>query len=477
MSAVSVSSDMDQFLALVSENWETYSHSGLSYHAVREGECLTILHARLFLDPRPANLSSKKVPFLSQEIGYIPLRELTPNGPEIIRCLVNGEHFETPNGKICFPLDKDNSPSMIFRPIHELGLPAQRLAVLTITGARLKCSRFSMDLDWNLKANNPPYDSLVELLAEFRLGGYVGDFSCIEIPAYNLAEIDLNSKISGSNAEPGVILPEHADRKMFQLGMIVYDKGIGVNRLMLQENQLTWTTKEISPSQFIQYGSTKFKVPLGVTIKCFAIYRGLVQHMGWIADPQLFPNWRRVVYECVDPKFEILLDSLFEGKKERKVNQDFEEGIATILWILGFAPLQLIHPRLKNNPDILVSTPAGKMILAECTTGLIDKEDKLGKLHSRSISIKGQLEKSGVRFLELLPILITALPANEIMDIDKASKLGILVLTQEDLRAALDRSYLYQDPEAVFKEQLQVLEARQEAVGNSITVAERQKPS
>lgn len=458
-------SGMEQFLQMVSELREAYTHAGLSYHAVRDGSLLTILHARLFLDIHPINVERKSVSFLDQEIGHFSLEDLNLEVLETIKHLFQGKALETPSGQLLFPLVGGGTPSATFRPLHELGLPASRLAVLTLTGAPLLKPRFSLDLDWDLKANNPPYDSLGELLAEYRLAGYTGDFSCIEIPVAHVAWIDLESKVTGEIARPGVFLSPKADRQFLSLGIIVYDKGKALERLMLPADQLQWTLQEGSTPSEHPRGEALLMVPVGATMKCFAVYKGIVQHLSWIGDPGLFPNWRRTAYDWVDPQCEVLIDCLFDEKKRRKESQDFEIGVASLFWMLGFGPLHLLTPRLKDNPDLLVATPGGRMALVECTTDVIDKENKLSKLHSRAQSIKSRLENSGARYLELLPILITALPTKSVIDIEKASRFGILVLTQDDLRAAVGRSVFPQDPDALFQEQFQVLEARQQALG------------
>jgi len=467
MTTASPSTGLEQFLRMITSIREAYAYAGFSYHAVRDGSCLTILHARLFLDTSPISVARKRVAFLDQEVGYLSLEDLNLGVLEIINRLAERKPLDLFGEQLLFPLEPGMAPTSSFRPLHELGLPTKRLAVLTLTGAPIRKPRFSMDLDWELKANNPPYDSLTELLSEFRLAGYSGDFSCVEIPAAHVAEVDLQSRVSGDTAKPGVILPPGADRQFLSLGVIIYDQGVGVERRLISADQLEWTPWEVANLPKHQHGVATLRIPVGATLKCFAVYKGIVQHTTWIGDPSLFPNWRRTAYDWADPQFEVLRDCLFEEKRERKESQDFEVGVASLLWMLGFGPLQLRTPRLKDNPDILVTTPGGRMAVVECTTDVIDKDDKLSKLHSRAQSIKGQVERSGARYIELMPILITALPTSAVMDIEKASRFGILVLTQDDLKSALDRSIFPQDADALFQEQLQLLEARQKELGLS----------
>jgi hypothetical protein len=78
--------------------------------------------------------------------------------------------------------------------------------------------------------------------------------------------------------------------------------------------------------------------------------------------------------------------------------------------------------------------------------------------------MKERFSKSGSSHVDLLPVLVTALPTAAVMDIEKASKFGILVLTKEGLQSGLDRCIFPQDPDAFFQEQLQVLRAQQNLI-------------
>lgn len=454
-------SGLEQFKQLVLPLGEAYIHAGLSYHAIRNGSHLRILHARLFLQSRPTGIPQKVVCFQDQEVGYLSLTDLGFGIMEIVERCHRGEQLETPRGVLVFPVEPNTTAQSHFHPLHEIGLPSKRLIVLTLTGAQIPRSRFSMDLDWSLKANNPPYDSLGELLFEFRLGGYNGDFACLEIPVAHIVEVDFRSQVSGQLAEPGVILPPGIDNNFISLGIVVHHQGVALQRLVLFGDQITWSERENASLSADQYGHGEVEIPSGAAIKCFAAYKGIVQHEGWIGDPGSFPNWRRTAYEWADQGCEALHAFLFGENKGRKDARDFEVGVASLLWMLGFGVLQLRTGRLQDNPDLFLTTSGGRMALVECTTDVIDKEGKLAKLHVRARSMKDQLEKSGSGHVELLPVLVTALPKAAVIDIEKATKFGILVVTKEGLQSALERTIIPQDPDVLFQEQVQALLVRQ----------------
>lgn len=460
------SNALEQFSHLVLPLEGVFHHAGLSFHAIQEGDQHRILHARLFLHSRPNGIPEKVVRFSEQQVGYIPLDGLGLGIRDAISLFLSGESFEMRHGTFFFPINPGSHPTAHFNPLHEIGLPASRFALLTLTGAALPKPRFSADLDWNLKANNPPYDSLNELLGEFRLAGYQGDFSCIEIPVTHIVEVDLASPVSGCIAQPGVLLPPSADRSLCSLGLAVYHRGQTIDRRVLSANQMVWEEHERSSPTHHWTGRGRLEIPAGASIKCFAAYGGVGQHEGWIGDPGLFPNWKRTSYECADRGCEVLRDFLFEERRSRKDSRDFEVGVSSLLWMMGFGVLPLRTGRMQDNPDLLLSTPGGRIVLVECTTDVIDKDDKLAKLHARARSMAEQLEKTGSGHVELLPVLVTSLQSSAVMDIEKAAKFGIAVMVKEDLQSALDRSIFPQDPDSLFQEQVQILREKKRMLEN-----------
>lgn len=451
---------LDLFKKQVAPWSVAYSNAGLSYHAVRDGSRLFILHARFFLHVFPTGVPRQEVKFLDQEVGFLTLEELKLDVWEIINHFVSGKALETTRGQIVFPVQEGRSVLTAFHTLHEEGLPSSRMSLLTLTGAPHARERYSLDQDWGLKSNDPPFNGVDELLIAYRLGRYNGELAFMEIPAVHVATLDGNSPVSGEVAEPSVFLPRELEASSLSLGVMVHKEGRVIERRILLGSELKWHEIEDPPNH--QYGRGLVRIPLGASIKCFVSYRGVAQHEGWIGDPGSFPNWRRTAYEWADPGCEVLRDFLFEEKKARKESRDFEVGVASLFWMLGFGVLQLRTKRLEENPDLLITTPFGRMALVECTTGVIDTDDKLAKLLSRSKTMKNKLASTGSAHVDLLPVLVTALPFAEVMDFDKATKFGIFVMTKEALLAALERCAFPQDADTTFLDQIQALKTMQD---------------
>jgi hypothetical protein len=99
-----------------------------------------------------------------------------------------------------------------------------RLDMLT-TGARLTEYVRQPQFDWEVKAAATPYDSIAELLLEYRLGTLRGDAANLEVVAFNVAAVDLSSTISGTKARPAVLLADGLSPDKVTLGYRMFSQG------------------------------------------------------------------------------------------------------------------------------------------------------------------------------------------------------------------------------------------------------------
>ena len=110
---------------------------------------------------------------------------------------------------------------------------------------------------------------------------------------------------------------------------------------------------------------------------------------------------------------------------------------------------------MRDNPDLLASTPSGNIVVVECTTGAIDNEGKLTKLLTRTRALEDKLRQSGHAHVRCLPVIVTSLPRGAIADLQPAKDAGIVVACAEDIEAALNRTLFPQNPDVLFEEQWQ----------------------
>jgi hypothetical protein len=318
-------------------------------------------------------------------------------------------------------------------------------------------------VDWELKAAPEPYESLAELGGAFSLGGYGGDSTAIEIVAQPVVAVAMNSVVSGTRAEPAILLARTLDPKRCRLGYRVFSNKMVVARGSFSGDQLEWSDDGIW-----RRGVARLDIPQAAVMQCFASYADCAQHHYWIADPKNYQNPRRMTHQATDPQLEVLRDYLFEEQRQRKESRDFECGVALLAWMLGFSVGQIGQtPRLAEAPDFAGTTPNGDMLLVECTTGTLKADSKLQRLVERTRSVRSSLEASGNAHVRVLPVIVTSLERASVeVDIAAANVAGIAVATKETLVSLLGRTISVPDAQAIFDEVWNSLRA--EADGLSI---------
>ena len=451
--------NIQHFMANISAWEDAYAYPELSFFAVRKGNLLHLVQGRIFLRAQPAAIPQRQFESESVVAGCFPLSTLGINYQTLINRLCNSEAIETPAGNLVLPIDSNGSVSTNYIPFHPEGLSAgNRLAVLMLSGAQRHSLIAQPDLDWELKAASEPYESLNELLFDYSLGAYHGDFSSVEVVATSFAFVDFASQVVGELAEPAMLLAKTANPDKCQLGYRVMLHGKVVERGVMHGAKMQWTERE-----FDRRGVGSIKIPSGSALQCFAVYAGHTQHQGWIADPTLAQNPRRASFEEFDKRLSVLKDFLFEEQKQRKDARDFEVGVAWLLWLLGFSTIHAgATNRTSEAADILATTPAGHMAIIECTTGHLKAESKLSKLVERAQTIRRRLDASSNHHLRLLTVIITALGKDEVKaDLEQAQKLGVIVMTREDLLSAVNQTIAAQDADRIFVQAEESLHAKQ----------------
>ena len=189
---------------------------------------------------------------------------------------------------------------------------------------------------------------------------------------------------------------------------------------------------------------------------CILRYDGVALQYWWVTDPSRAQNPRRAAYEAVDPNLEVIRDYL-AGTGQRP-QHDFETGVARLLWLLGFAPAHLGGGHLQS-ADIVATTPRGDIVVTECTTGLL-KGDKRSQLIERTDAIRKRIDGSHV---SILPMMVTSKTRAQVRaDLEEAEKLGLLVITGEQLQEALEfRTLMMPDANAVFEDALKAVREAQ----------------
>ena len=132
----------------------------------------------------------------------------------------------------------------------------------------------------------------------------------------------------------------------------------------------------------------------------------------------------------------------------------FEGAASTLCNLLGFSVMNYGRiPKLQKGPDIIAVTPAGNIVVIECTVGLLNENDKLAKVVQRTKLIKEKLTAAGYGHLQIQPAIVTPLSRDEVAaNLEAAGKHSIAVICKEDIEEMLTQISLPPNPERLFQD-------------------------
>ncbi|MEO8883214.1 MAG: hypothetical protein ABI377_07385 [Devosia sp.] len=262
-----------------------------------------------------------------------------------------------------------------------------------------------------------------------------------------LAAIDGGSIINGENAIIRVRLVDGLRPQEFRLGYrIVLRDGV-TTRGSLHGEAFTWSKPE---NVAYQVGETALQVPRAAALQCFAVYSERAFHYWWVGDPKSPHNARRALLQLYDEQLARTSEALMRGPRRGK-SKTLEAAVAYLLWMGGFSPIHLGENGPTDAPDVIGITPAGNVLVVECTTGGLKADNKLQNLMDRTLELQEQLKASNLGHLRVLAIIATTRPRTEVeIELQDFEKRGILVATQENLQDALARTAAAHDADSVF---------------------------
>jgi uncharacterized protein (DUF4415 family) len=432
-----------------------YPASALSILAIRQEQDHQLLKANLLLGATP-EVAARTFQTDHVIAAVIPLSDLGRKPTEMVRELSGGS-ITLPFGRFTLPMTDSFGHRAVFTPFEPEGLKHQRrLAGLHILGDPLEGLFDRALLDWEVRAAPTPYDGLDDLASDFRVGP-LGRTASIDILASNVAEILFESAIADEVANITLLVAPSLEPSQASLGYRVFSQGKVVARNQAAGENITWSFLEGR-----HVGRTNIPVPPGALVQCFANYGSNAQHQYWIVDPKTAQNPRRAIYENFDRSQSNLESFLLQPSQGGNASRDFESAVAWWLWMIGFSPLHIGHnAKLSDAPDIIAIAPAGHVAVIECTTGLLKAANKLQHLISRSAALRRSLDASGYSFLRILPVMATSRTRSEVAaDLADAEKLGVLVLTADNLTNAVKETLLLPNPDAMFADAEQHAELR-----------------
>ncbi|KAA1175287.1 hypothetical protein FP026_29500 [Rhizobium tropici] len=405
-----------------------------------------LIAGRLFVEGMKPDAEYPSFQSNSVRAGEYALSDLSPSVEHFIEAVGRGE-IVTPHGLIKIPESDAGTFGTTFEPFHSAGDGLRnRLAVLSFVGKPWNQLFDIRQINWELKGNDIPYDSLQELFQGYRLDMMLS--STLEIVLQPAVQVDLDCEIDGKDALVGVVLPAGIPNENVSLGYrIVSSVSKPTQRGTLSSAQLDWKID----GKF-QRGRHQFEVEPGSVVQCFARFAGQVQNHGFIADPNNFQNNRRAAYEVFDRRLSTLNEFLFRPVTKGIQARDFEAAVSFLLWMLGFNPVLLgLFPKIQDGPDILVTSPLGDYLVIECTLGLLKANDKLASVVQRSTLVRQALEKCGHSHLRVIPVMVSCLTREELKaEAEDADRNGVFVISREGLEEGIQLSLIAPNPNKIF---------------------------
>lgn len=448
--------NLDAFLKSI-KPWEAaYRAATLSFIALKESEGLAIVHAHILLPNGWLPREETSVETNSLVAGCFRL-DLTGLSVEGVLRALSGGGLDTRYGRLFVPTEQGARVSTYFNPWKTGTRDGEaRTLAFAFSGKAHPLGHMELVHMAELRTSVTPYASLEELAMAINGLPLRRDVSVVDVTAANCVQLDFSRRVNATTANPAVLLASNLERDKVGLGLAIHCRGKAAQRYRYDGDVLRWSEGENG----IWTGELEVTVEDGSAVQCFASYDGSPQHVGWIGDPEKLPNVRRAVHEAFDPNLTVLLRYLLDEEHQQKHSRDFEAGVASLLFMLGFSVNAFTGKPMENGPDLLAATPMGQLVIIECTVSQINKEGKLGKLVDRANSLRQKLVDTGHAQLRVLPAIVTPRPREAIAEIDAANGMGVAVLTREDLEAGIYLARAPQDADAWVASQWEKLTRR-----------------
>lgn len=161
----------------------------------------------------------------------------------------------------------------------------------------------------------------------------------------------------------------------------------------------------------------------------------------WFIDSARARNNRYFAMQHFDKDLRMLRKAVLESN-----GREFEAGVAALLFVLGFSTGA---PAETDAPDLVVTTPQGRLVLIECTSKLSDVMAKLGKLVQRRGALSESLKNAG-HVGDVVAVLVCRVPRAQIaVQLDDLKAANVVLVAGELLLNALETVRIPRDPDVL----------------------------
>jgi hypothetical protein len=437
------------FLEAIEPLLPAYRYALLSYVAVvYEGEPVILragLRCSVEAPPLPRRINNQPLSLRAGQRHFENL-ELTVRSIETwVRAAVSDQRLPCEDP----PLKLRPEATRRYTAYHETTQAShvqlgERAELLQLSGAgRDFISGRQIALEREL--NEVGYDSFEQLMRTFGLRP--SEQTSFDISIAPVAKIDSTSQLQGTRLQLAVRLARGLDREKLRITVRDADLSRAPLPYSFVSSELDWTERD-----GYLIGSLSFNLGTSAVVICRAVYAGRIQHDVRLADPQAFPNPRRVILQVIDPELQRLRKLLtYPTDKQR---DDYETSVGLLLQVLGFAPAPFGKlSGMTGQPDLFVESADGQMLVVEVTTDVPD-DDKLMKLVSRTARARDELRRAlGGAAPSVAAVLICPLPPEELRPIrTKAAEFDVMILCRPEIEAAIARTEFSPDSREVLRQ-------------------------
>ncbi|WGG52807.1 hypothetical protein [Rugamonas sp. DEMB1] len=296
-------------------------------------------------------------------------------------------------------------------------------------------------IDNQLRASTPPFDGLSDL----------GNWLSLTIPRNASFQPSINLRI----APPVDIMTAQSSLENDELRLVVHaHPSFDINKVAIAvravpgqaltgrrqaASELIWGPKEQNPRR----GVACIKIAHADNALAILMLGQDTVRRNWFIDPYKARNSRLLATGLFDNDLRRLKKAIFETSDSR----EFEKGIGSLSFLLGLTPALQVE---SDAPDLIITTPNGRIALVECTLRIADFQTKLGKLVDRSRALSKFLASSNHN-ARVYSILICALPKDQItFDYLELQARKVTLITKEDLLNAFEKMRFPIEPDSFF---------------------------
>lgn len=427
----------DLFLRAAAD-WVCDSYSvDIRYLIRKDGEQLYLWEASIELAPLPA---SQDMSFRIETSLLLTAHHLFHDQPkvELMQLLERATQGQIDVSGYSFHLNKEQPYDYYSEMIHHDRWYSD--LHLQVIGGRspLPAPIDIASIDNALRRSDPPFDGLVDITAQLGLTDFQSNTGAPSIKIRVGPPVDLIfPQCSLQDDRLCVTLHAHPYFDVSRMSLAIRAvPGTGLHSRKQVASAIEWK----QPYGGRREGVLEIHLDQADSVLVMLTIGNSTVRRQWFLDSAKARNSRLIAIQHFDREFRMIRQAVLNPASSER----FEKGIAALLFLLGFTPVLQLET---DSPDIVVTTPGGRLVILECTTRMADFNSKLGKLVDRRGSLSKALKASG-HYPRVDAVLVCALPKNQIaiQAADLETHRTILI-TKENLISAFDQLRFPNDPD------------------------------